>query len=109
MKKKIFAAVFCALLLVSCGTGGSVDTTDSTPVSDIPDTTEAVTTEEPMVVTKPLEIHSISQLNTEEYELDTAVGQEKRSSLVKNGRESDTDSSGVKAYYTRIKKMDETE
>ncbi len=53
-------------------------------------------------------IHSIGELNTAEYPLDSAAGEEKYSTLMKNFRQSytlrnESDLSSVKAYYPRIK------
>ncbi len=54
-------------------------------------------------------IHSISELNTKEYPLDSSAGREKYSSLEANYRESyimkSGELAGIKAYYPRIKKL----
>ncbi len=61
---------------------------------------------------KTLNIHKISELNTAEYELDSAKGEEEFSSIVKNYRESYTltpaDLGGVRAYYPRVKMVNDS-
>ena len=56
-------------------------------------------------------IHSISELNTEEYDLDSAAGNEGRASLAKDFRASYTltpkDLGVGEAYYSRIKRIDD--
>ena len=108
--KKIALLLACVSVLCACGTGVSVETTEADTTTVEP--TEEVTTAQQIPELKPLQIHSIAQLNTTEYPLDSAAGEEKNSTLVSNYRESYTldpaKMGGIKAYYTRIKKIDDS-
>ncbi len=109
--KKLALLFACVMLFSACANtppeGTDAPATD--PITDAP--TEEVTTAVQYPVLKPLEIHKISQLNTTEYPLDSAAGEEDKSTLVANYRESYTltpdKMGGIKAYYTRIKMVDD--
>ncbi|MBQ7010669.1 MAG: exo-alpha-sialidase [Clostridia bacterium] len=107
--KKIALLLACVSVLCACGTGTPVETTNADTTAQ---PTEEVTTAQQLPELKPLEIHSISQLNTTEYPLDSAAGEEMNSTLVADFRKTYTldpgDMGGVKAYYTRIKKIDDS-
>lgn len=106
--KRISAALLALVFLlglVACD-GGTPSDTDGTETGDSTGVS-AVYGEQ-----KTLNIHTISQLNTTEYELDSAKGEEQYSSIVKNYRESYTltpaDLGGVHAFYPRLKKIDDS-
>ena len=92
-------------------------TTKAPVITATPVTTAApAITTAASVVTEPatnIVIHSISELNTTEYELDSAVGDESQSTLVQDLRASYTltpqQLGGIKAYYPRIKKINDSE
>ncbi|MBE6640684.1 MAG: exo-alpha-sialidase [Ruminococcaceae bacterium] len=110
--KKVLLLLAAVMLLSACETVPPVDTDPTTDGVTTEPVTEEVTTVIELPEVKPLEIHKISQLNTTVYPLDSAAGEEKNSTLVSNYRESYTlepgDMGGVKAYYTRIKKVDDS-
>lgn len=109
--KKLALLFACVMLFSACTNtpAGVTDPPATDPITDAP--TEEVTTAVEYPVVKPLDIHKISDLNTIEYPLDSAAGEEGSSSLVTNYRESYTLNASklgsIKAYYTRIKKIDD--
>ena len=110
--KKLALLFACVMLFSACANTPPevTDTPATDPITEAP--TDEVTTAVEYPVVKPLEIHKISELNTTEYPLDSAAGEENSASLVLNYRESYTlkagNLGGVKAYYTRIKKINDS-
>lgn len=115
MKRRMSLLLSCAMLMplfAACGSVPSPGTVDTSAV-DSPDGTPGVTvppTEPASPVSKSLLIHGIAELNTTEYPLDSASGQEKYSRLVQDFRMSKTvagELNGIKAYYPRVKKIND--
>ncbi|MGN1472643.1 MAG: hypothetical protein ACI4WZ_01100 [Eubacteriales bacterium] len=109
MKKMISALLSCAILLplmAACEGSTPSSTTEGNTESPVVTTTPITTVEEPSSQT--LVIHTIGELNTTEYPLDSAAGSEQFSSLMQDFRASKTlngELNGIAAYYPRVKKI----
>lgn len=100
----VLAILFGALTFAAC-----TKIPEETTSSNTTEGSTAEVTTEPASGSDDYYIHSISELNTENYALDSAAGNEKNSRLELNFRETTTLSgisiSNIQAYYPRVKIM----
>ncbi len=117
--KAVLAMLLCAACCAGIGCQGGKAPADESKGSTVEESTvegskveestvESASSSLPALPTERV-IHAISELNTAEYPLDSAAGEEQYSTLMENWRESyvleKTALGSIDAYYPRIKKL----